>query len=141
VPPELLPAGPGTYLLELVLDEMVRLDAGALGRIQLGPGLLGYAGSARGPGGLRARVRRHLQPARRRDHWHIDRLTRVVPVHRVTIFPDISECAVVAELIAGGWQVPVPGFGSSDCRHCPAHLLQAVTRREPDKGSVGRKRG
>jgi Uri superfamily endonuclease len=124
--PEVLPAGPGAYLLELVLDHPIELDIGALGRVHLDPGLLGYAGSANGPGGLRSRIRRHLQPGRRRDRWHIDHLTRVVPVRRVKIYPDGDECAVVAGLIAAGWQVPVPGFGASDCRHCPAHLLSAA---------------
>lgn len=125
IDPEVLPAAPGAYLLELVSDHVIELDIGALGRVRLGPGRLVYAGSAFGPGGLRSRVRRHLQPARRRDRWHIDRLTRVVPVQRVTIYPEGNECAVVAELIAAGWQIPVPGFGSSDCRSCPAHLLAA----------------
>jgi Uri superfamily endonuclease len=109
----------------MVLEQAVLLDIGALGRVHLGPGRLCYAGSARGPGGLRSRVWRHFQPATRRDRWHIDRLTRVVTMQQVTIFQDRSECAVVDELIASGWRVPVPGFGSSDCRHCPAHLLQA----------------
>jgi Uri superfamily endonuclease len=125
IDPEALPATPGAYLLELVLDYVTELDIGALGRARLGPGRLGYAGSARGPGGLRSRIGRHLQTIGRRDRWHIDSLTRVVPVKRIIIYPDGNECAVVDELIAAGWQVPVPGFGSSDCRRCPAHLLSA----------------
>ena len=34
------------------------------------------------------------------------------------------ECALVQALPARAWfQAEVPGFGSTDCRACPAHLL------------------
>lgn len=40
-------------------------------------------------------------------------------------FPGQSECALLARLleIDEGVSVPVPGFGSTDCRRCPSHLL------------------
>jgi Uri superfamily endonuclease len=37
------------------------------------------------------------------------------------IFPGGDECAIVAAL--KHLPVPLPGFGSSDCRRCVSHLL------------------
>ena len=65
--------GRGVYLL------VFRLPVGWEGRLggrrlRLEPGCYLYVGSAMGHGGLAARLRRHLCGARRRLHWHIDRL-------------------------------------------------------------------
>jgi Uri superfamily endonuclease len=122
--PDAIPVTPGAYVLEIDLSGPVEVEAGRLGAIRLGPGLVRYYGNARGPGGLRARVRRHLDKEGRRDHWHIDKLTRKVPVARVLIEPNGSECEMVSrDLDSGHWEVAVAGFGSSDCRSCRAHLL------------------
>lgn len=121
-----IPAAPGAYLLEFVLPGAVRLHVGSLGALALPPGRYRYAGSARGPGGIRARVRRHLDPAGRRDRWHVDALTRAVPVAAVLPVPGGDEHGLVRELVARGWTAPVPRFGATDCRGgCPAHLLRA----------------
>ena len=125
-----LPPMPGAYVLEFKLTETVDLSAGRLGSVSFGPGRYRYYGSARGPGGLRARVLRHVQPDGRSDHWHVDVLTRAAPVARVLIAPDGHECELVAgDLASGDWSVAVAGFGSSDCRRCRAHLL--VFRERP----------
>jgi len=120
---EPLPAEPGAYLLLIELAAPLALDIPRLGAAPLAPGRYAYGGSAYGPGGLRARIGRHL----RRDkaqRWHVDRLTaagRVTGVHAVQ---GGRECALVGDLLANpGVFVPVPGFGSSDCRSCPAHLV------------------
>lgn len=118
-----IPAMPGAYALELRLELPLRLDVGRLGTVLLPAGRWRYFGSARGPGGLQARVLRHLRPAGRRDRWHIDRLTREVRVSRLLLVPGGSECVLVRRHLALGWTARVPGFGSSDCRDCPAHLL------------------
>lgn len=118
-----IPAVFGAYVLELHLEAHLTLAVGRLGTVLLPAGYWRYFGSAYGPGGLRARVLRHLRPAQRRDRWHIDRLTRAVPVRRVLPLPGGSECALVRRHLAMGWTAPIPGFGASDCRSCPAHLL------------------
>ena len=119
-----LPALPGAYVLEFDVTAPVDLSVGRLGVVSLGPGRFRYYGSARGPGGLRARVLRHSEPKGRTDHWHIDSLTRAVQVSRVWIALDRRECDLVArDRDSGDWNVAVPGFGSSDCRRCRAHLL------------------
>lgn len=120
---EALPAAPGAYALLLALPRAVaapeRLDGAPLG-----PGLYVYAGSARGPGGIRARVARHARRGKPR-HWHVDRLTEVGRIAAAVAIPDGRECAVVETLrTRPGVGFPVPGFGASDCRACPAHLLR-----------------
>jgi Uri superfamily endonuclease len=119
-----LPTAPGTYLLKLHLAAPDALQAGRLGRFTLSPGDYLYVGSAHGPGGLRARVGRHL----RRDktaHWHIDALTARAPV--VAVWYDRSsrrlECRWAQALAAAPCvTIPIPRFGASDCG-CAAHLF------------------
>ena len=82
-----------------------------------------YVGSAKGPGGMRARLGRHV----RRDktpHWHIDRLTMAANALAALALAGGTECDIAARLAGSGWFGHVlPGFGSSDCRLCPSHLL------------------
>jgi len=114
---------PGAYLLVIDLAETVAFATAATGPVELPAGRYGYCGSARGAGGIGARVRRHLRRDKRM-HWHVDRLTaagRVVAVHAA---PGGSECALLRRLLAvPGATIPAAGFGSSDCRRCPAHLV------------------
>ena len=119
-----LPGLSGTYALLLHLDAPMPLTVGRLGSFTFPAGDYVYVGSARGPGGLRARVRRHARRAKRR-HWHIDYLpgnARLAAVHAV-VDAERRECAWAAALSRlPGAQVIAPGFGASDCR-CPTHLL------------------
>lgn len=121
--PPALPGAPGAYVLVIDLDRALRLDIARLAPAVLPPGRYAYCGSAHGPGGLRARVARHRR-AGKAAHWHVDRLTaagRIVAVHAIERG---RECDLVARLLeAPGAVVPVRGFGSSDCRRCPAHLV------------------
>ncbi|MEE8546413.1 MAG: GIY-YIG nuclease family protein [Alphaproteobacteria bacterium] len=121
--PGTLPAAPGAYALEIRLARTLKLPVAALGLPRLRPGRYVYLGSARGPGGLRARVGRHLK-AGKIERWHVDHLTARAGVAAVVSRAGSSECAMVRALLAApGVGVPVAGFGSSDCRDCPAHLL------------------
>ncbi|SDD79776.1 DUF123 domain-containing protein [Rhodospira trueperi] len=121
------PTGPGAYLLALRLVSATALPP-RLSRpdlTALTPGWYLYAGSARGPGGLRARVRRHAR-ANKARRWHVDWLTCTADVLQgVFVQPGGHECALIAEARARlAVAVPVPGFGASDCRRCPAHLVE-----------------
>ena len=114
---------PGAYLLLIELAAPLAIEIPRLGAATLAPGRYAYGGSAYGPGGLKARIGRHL----RRDkapHWHVDRLTAAGRVIGVRPVPGGQECALLRDLLqVPGAVVPVPGFGSSDCRGCPAHLV------------------
>jgi len=82
-----------------------------------------YAGSARGPGGIRARAGRHLRRGKRL-RWHIDRLTETTAARWALAVPGGRECDLVQALLARpAYEVALAGFGSSDCRRCPTHLL------------------
>lgn len=117
----------GTYLLILRLSAVRRICIGKLGRHSLQPGLYAYVGSARGPGGLAARLRHHAQVARR-PHWHIDYLRVVARPVEVWTTPDRREHEWAAALQRHpSFETPIKGFGSSDCR-CYSHLFQCRFR-------------
>ncbi|MEE8536170.1 MAG: GIY-YIG nuclease family protein [Kiloniellales bacterium] len=122
----------GAYLLVIDLDRPLRLDVASLGGAVLAPGRYLYCGSAHGPGGLRARVGRHLR-AGKAPRWHVDRLSEAGRVVAVGVLPGGTECGLRARLgRLPGVRVPVAGFGSTDCRRCPAHLLLAPEGRMSD---------
>lgn len=115
-------AEPGAYLLLIGLARPVVLEIERFPGVRFSAGWYVYAGNANGPGGLRARVGRHLRRDKR-AHWHVDHLAgegSVAPL----CFPGADECGLVESLIAAPrFAVPVPGFGSTDCRRCDSHLL------------------
>ncbi len=126
-----LPAKPGTYLLLLHLSEEQRIAVGRLGEVAFAAGYYLYVGSALGPGGVRGRLLRHLRPDKP-PHWHIDYLRdKACPLALWFVEgKERLECLWRARLQAGGWTLPVRGFGASDC-FCPAHLLYAPCRPDP----------
>jgi len=118
--------GKGTYLLLIRLDADAQFQVGRLGEVCLQAGWYGYTGSARGPGGLKARLARH-QRATKKRHWHIDYLLDMGTIYAIWQCGSLDrlECDWARALNENipGTRFPVPGFGSSDC-HCPAHLIQ-----------------
>lgn len=129
-----------------MLGETHRLQIGQLGTAEFAPGLYIYLGSAAGPGGLRARLGRHLRGSDK-QHWHIDHLRAVGSVIGFCAVHDQDldsastpvECRW-SQALAGRTDtfVPLPGFGSSDCKAgCPAHLV-AIT--DANNASVARYR-
>jgi Uri superfamily endonuclease len=118
-----LPREAGAYVLLIRLDRQLPLDMPAFRGKSLSPGFYAYCGSAFGPGGIRARVSRHLRKEKPM-RWHVDRLTAAGQVERAGVRIDGRECDLVTELLARGGLAVLPGFGSSDCRTCPAHLLR-----------------
>ena len=127
---DLIPNAPGAYILYFNIPAPLRLDIAALDYPLLAPGIHAYCGSARGPGGLRARIARHLR-ADKTLHWHIDRLTAAGCVTAVAYTCDGSECALLGRLLAStGASIPIPGFGSTDCRRCPSHLARIAAAPE-----------
>lgn len=121
----------GSYLLGMRLDEDVLLAIGRLGRFAFPAGYYVYAGSARGPGGLSARLARHWR-REKRFHWHVDYL--LACVHLVEVWTAVStqrlECVWAKAIMEmAGARVIVPRFGASDCR-CPTHLIYFSRRPE-----------
>lgn len=130
-----IPALAGTYCLHVYLPRSTPLSVGRLGEFVLPVGDYVYVGSARGPGGIRARLGRHLRGGGK-PRWHVDYLRAVARV--------VGFCYLVLEVTVGetkishsteclwsqalaallGVYIPVPLFGASDCRRgCHAHLV------------------
>ena len=118
-------SGPGTYVLILISAESRCLSIGRLGKLPLRPGCYLYVGSAFGPGGVRARLAHHRKLAAR-PHWHVDFLRPHAALKGIwyTLDADRREHEWASLLLQlPGAEVPLPGFGSSDCR-CPSHLVR-----------------
>ncbi|MBC7259743.1 MAG: GIY-YIG nuclease family protein [Chloroflexi bacterium] len=119
----------GVYLLVLHLPVARSLDVGALGRIAFPAGWYVYVGSAQGPGGLDARLRRHLAPSKRL-HWHVDYLRAAADWAGAwgAPLPREWECEWARRLVLWpGAEIPALGFGASDCR-CASHLVHFQAR-------------
>ncbi len=120
---------PGTYALVIHVPSSCRLAVGALGEVPLHRGYHVYVGSAHGPGGLGARINRHLGRDKR-IHWHVDRLTTRFDVVEVWTLADARRLEHAWSDAVGameGAEVSVPRFGSSDCG-CPTHLWHFARR-------------
>jgi Uri superfamily endonuclease len=115
----------GVYQLWIELVRPISIRIGRLGRFRFPPGWYVYTGSAKR--NLPARVARHCQRSKKL-RWHIDYLlaNRHAHIRQVLTRPwrPGGECRWHrATALAPGATIPVPGFGSSDCR-CPAHLVR-----------------
>ena len=133
MPPSLL----GSYVLVLTLASPTAITVGSLGSVRFPKGYYAYVGSALGPGGLAARLGRHLAPVAR-QHWHIDALrSRARPVAVWSaVGRERRECAWAQALSAlPGVLTPAPGFGSADCR-CSTHLFHFDS--PPDPAAINR---
>ncbi|OSQ39912.1 hypothetical protein TMES_06625 [Thalassospira mesophila] len=121
----LLPKAAGAYVLAIDVNEDVQLAPKQFAGRVIARGQYLYCGSANGPGGIAARVKRHCANDKK-PHWHIDALTTapVGKVISVLAVPGGNECDLCTCLRDKFLlSVPVAGFGSSDCASCPAHLL------------------
>ena len=114
----------GSYVLILKCSQYKEIVVGKSGRMELEPGFYLYAGSAFGPGGISARVSRHLRTGKNL-RWHIDFLREQTHVHAVLL--EYSETRREEPWVrhmaeCGRFKIPMAGFGSTDSRH-RAHLF------------------
>jgi histidyl-tRNA synthetase len=114
------PSAPGAYILRIDIAETILVTIAGQTPTELAAGRYLYCGSAKGPGGLKARLARHMRRGKSM-HWHIDQLTERGRVIGSWIVLNGRECELVAML--GALAMPIPGFGSSDCMYCRSHLL------------------
>lgn len=125
--PSETPPEPGAYILLVRLDMPLTVSLPRVRAATLAPGLYLYCGSAKGPGGLRARLARHMRRGKK-PHWHIDRLTEAGAALGAWVESGGDECALVARL--AHLPVPLDSFGSSDCPRCRSHLLHLPAEAE-----------
>jgi Uri superfamily endonuclease len=121
-------SSPGTYLLLLACERVVRLSIGRLGVMTTRPGYYLYVGSAFGPGGVQARIRHHAKRAAH-PHWHLDYLRmQADPVDAWCVFDAHLEHDWARLLMKDkDSALALKGFGSSDC-DCLTHLFYLQAR-------------
>lgn len=129
----MLPKEPGSYILILQCRRPQSITVGKRGELQLQPGWYLYVGSARGPGGLRARVGRHLRKDKTR-RWHIDYLRSEVDIPQV--WYQTGEQIVErqwADILAGRPELSIPmaGFGATDDRGASHLFFSAAAPERP----------
>ena len=114
------PSLPGAYAMAIEFADTVAVTLSGRPPITLSAGRYLYCGSAKGPGGLKARLSRHMRHGKS-VRWHVDQLTEQGLVVGSWVFPGGDEC----ELVQMCWYLPMPiaGVGSSDCATCRSHLL------------------
>ena len=127
---EHIPAKTGTYALEIMLPRPQTLQLkGAAFQLPMAHYI--YFGSAFGSGGLHARLGRHIRGGSTK-HWHIDHLRAFGEVTAFSYlehpkrYPEVPlECRWAQAFVAlPEAEIPIPGFGASDCHaSCPAHLV------------------
>ncbi len=122
IDPDDIPVEPGAYAILVGLSAPSLLRIPRFAGLTLPSGRYAYCGSAYGPGGLRARIARHLR-RRKVTRWHVDGLTQLGEIQGVSVRVGGNECDLVVAFASCGATVPLAGFGSSDCRRCHAHLL------------------
>jgi Uri superfamily endonuclease len=121
-----LPPVHGSYALLMGNPATASLTVGRLGRVNFPAGYYVYFGSAKGSGGIRGRVGRHLR-SEKKPHWHIDGVLQVMQVIAVGYAEGEEPFECIWSRRASeekGWGIPAAGLGASDCRAgCPAHLF------------------
>ena len=111
----------GIYHLIINLSKDTIIDVGKLGWFNFQAGYYVYTGSAMN--GLESRLTRH-QRKEKRLHWHIDYLLQHGEIINIVthITCERLECHFNKKIMSiKGCQIPVAGFGSSDC-DCVSHL-------------------
>jgi Uri superfamily endonuclease len=120
----------GTYTLVIFVRADIQIAVGRMGSRVFRKGCYAYTGSAFGNGALSlgGRISRHLSKTKTKK-WHIDYFLSDENAEVACIVACQTkrkmECdvnrALKEQLRA---EIPVPGFGSSDCRKgCGSHLL------------------
>jgi len=113
----------GLYILVFSLKSPCMIGPGRLGKREFLQGRYLYIGRAKK--GLKSRLQRHIRKEKKL-FWHIDYLLPHACFEKIWLRPGFfEECPTASKILSASRNafLPVPGFGSSDCR-CPGHLIQ-----------------
>jgi Uri superfamily endonuclease len=123
-----IPGEPGYYALFIRVGKQLAIKVKSGRVFRLKPGIYVYIGSARGPGGLRARIERHLR-RNKKKHWHIDYLTTNPDVEVLTAVSlaygedtGVDVESGLSRHLAGRYE-GIEGFGSTDKPTDKTHLF------------------
>lgn len=120
-----IPDESGSYCLIFHLKNSINVSIGKSGTFLFNSGYYYYFGSAKGIGGLRVRLLRHISMEKKK-FWHIDYLRPyMVFVAAVFTMQTNQECVWCQRMQENpAFNVSVKGFGASDClSYCNSHLL------------------
>lgn len=124
-----IPPSKGTYALLFECNRARRVRIGSLGVLATETGYYVYCGSAFGPGGLRARVSRHMRLDKKK-RWHIDYLRPFLKLYGVWyavggrhLEHEWADRLLDVAYRTSAAVVPLKRFGASDCR-CATHLVR-----------------
>lgn len=124
-----IPDSGGSYILIGELTEDKNFEFQTYGVFRLMKGFYYYCGNARGKGGLRARIGRHIA-CEKHYHWHIDYLRPFLDLICVRWCRDeeMNECRYISMLSSiKSVAHPIKKFGASDCtRSCFSHLVYSL---------------
>jgi len=118
---------PGAYAMAIELTEKAAVRLSGRSPITLPDGRYLYCGSAKGPGGLKARLARHMRRGKS-VHWHVDQLTERGLVVGSWIFLGSDECDPAAAAVRRlpAWRYVCAGSNSSRAISMPS---QGTSRR------------
>jgi len=122
-----IPSSKGTYALIFELTNDVKLSIRTLGERTLSKGIYVYVGSARGPGGLKARIKRHLAKTKKLK-WHIDYITSTNHFKARAIVYALTNQDVehtIASILEKQLAIPIQRFGSTD-KPSRSHLFKCT---------------
>jgi Uri superfamily endonuclease len=129
----------GTYTLIIFLSKESCIEIGQQGTKRFPKGYYSYTGSALGTGSssLKQRLSRHLRKAGKKKHWHIDFLLAHEEATVTAVVAAQTERKMECELNEhiekqGFAEIPISGFGSSDCKG-NACMMHASTMRLESK--------
>jgi Uri superfamily endonuclease len=116
----------GSYQIFIKLKKKSIIKIGALGEFTFKKGIYIYTGSAMR--NLSQRIERHKRKDLKKIRWHIDYVLACenAEIIDIKIYPSSvrEECKRNQKLLTRkNTFIPIPGFGSSDCRTCKAHLV------------------
>ncbi|WP_456396287.1 GIY-YIG nuclease family protein [Desulfurobacterium sp.] len=125
------PDSKGTYIIVFSLqkERLIRTKSKSF---MLSDGIYSYVGSAFGAGGLKSRLKRHLN-RRKKKHWHLDYVSssRFFKPLAVYCFPGKRIECYIADRFEKVCE-NVPQFGCSDCS-CKSHLFIVNSVSKVDK--------
>ena len=127
----------GVYTLIIENRKEQNLQIGKLGNFLFYKGFYVYIGSALGKTAtnLKNRLKRHLS-SMKKIHWHIDFFLDNADVKVTKVFyattAEAKECQLATAISQiENAKIPVPNFGSSDCKEgCGSHLFYFILEKE-----------
>lgn len=124
-----VPNLPGSYFLLFELNQSIMVNVGKIKDVTFQKGFYGYAGTAFGSGGLRARIKRHLIQNKKKK-WHLDWIRPYLSFIQGWYVVNMNLECIWSQTFLNGDDcfLPLKKMGASDCKlGCPAHFFGFIS--------------